>query len=90
MTNTELRRKVAGFAKQYCLGELFFEQFLELAPEPDQCEDDDIFELLDLVEHEPQKGGLFGVSGKEHARHMARIDALIAKLLNEPQPLSSA
>lgn len=90
MTDTVLRRKVAGFAKQYRLGELSFEKFLELAPESDQFEDDDISELLDLMEHEPQKDGLFGVGEKEYVRHMARIDALIARLLNGPQPLSSA
>ena len=38
---------------------LTFDQFLKLAPEPD--EDELIDELVDLIEHEPQRGGIPGI-----------------------------
>ncbi len=42
--------------------------------------DSDIKELLDLIEHEPQRGGLLGCSPSEHDRHSSSIHDLILRL----------
>lgn len=43
-------------------------------------DDEDVSEIVDLIEHEPKVGGLFGISPKEHDEYMQRILQLIHKL----------
>ena len=45
-----------------------------------ECQDPDVLELLDLVEHEPAVGSFFGVSMTEYANYMREIESLIAHL----------
>ena len=63
------------------LGALAFDEFLELMPE--DSNDEEIAELLDLIVHEPQKGGIFGAGPEEYAKHRGRIRALVDILTNE-------
>jgi len=77
--NTRLRLEVAHWAQQYLDGGIPFERFLNLAPE--EPEDQDIEELIDLIVHEPKRGGLFGVSAADYETHMRRIRELI-EILN--------
>ncbi len=44
------------------------------------CSDRDVNDLLDLVEHEPPRGGFLGASEQADASHMNSIEELIAKL----------
>ena len=68
-------REVAHWAQQYFAGGLSFEQFFDLGAE--ETEDEDVAELLDLIEHEPQHGGILGARPADHDRHMGRIQELI-------------
>jgi hypothetical protein len=61
-------------AELYLAGRLSFQEFMHAAPE--DTEDEDVAELIDLIEHEPKRGGFLGASPQEHARHMARIREL--------------
>ncbi len=47
---------------------------------PEMDEDELIDELVDLIEHEPKAGGLFGVTKKEHEKYMEQISTIIEKL----------
>jgi hypothetical protein len=71
------RKFAAKLAKQYYTGTLTYIEFIKKFPDSD---DFDINELLDLIEHEPKKGGILGVSELEHFNYIRRIDNLIDKL----------
>jgi hypothetical protein len=73
----ELRKRVAGLARDLYAGKLTWEQFMDQVPE---TEDDDVAELVDLIEHEPKKGGLLGVNAKAHQDYLTTVFALISKL----------
>ena len=74
------RRQVAEWAEQYLAGKLSFQRFLELVPgEPG---DSLVTELVDLVEHEPKRGGILGVTPEQHDSHMRKVRQLIAALRN--------
>jgi hypothetical protein len=65
---------VGRLAEDDLAGRLSFDDFMRAVPEdPD---DEDVAELIDLIEHEPKRGGWFGASPEEHDRHMARIREL--------------
>ena len=51
-------RELAPWAQRYFAGGLSFEQFFDLVP--GETEDEDVAELLDLIEHEAQRGGMLG------------------------------
>jgi hypothetical protein len=72
------RRTVGRWAEQYLAGQLSFKDFMTVVPE--EPADEDVAELIDLIEHEPKKGGIFGVRAKEHDRYMARIRQLVQSL----------
>ena len=76
MTNE--RRRVAEWAEQYLAGDLSFQRFLELVPE--ESGDSLVTELVDLVEHEPKRGGIFGATPEQHDGHMRKVRELIAAL----------
>ena len=69
------RRQVAQWANQYLSGALSLEQLFDLLPH--DTEDEQVSELLDLIEHEPKRGGFMGTSPEEHGRHMGRIRELV-------------
>jgi len=72
------RKLTARLAKELYAGEITFDDFLMQAPEDDT--DEEISELIDLITHEPKKGGFMGVSPKEHDKYMEEIKELIEKL----------
>jgi hypothetical protein len=71
------RRLAAELAQLLYDGSLTFIEFSDKYPD---SIDDDIKELFDLIEHEPKKGGLFGVSEYEHYNYIEKINTLIEKL----------
>ena len=75
---SKLRKEIAKLAKDLCSGTITYEEFMNSLPEMD--EDDLIDELVDLIEHEPKVGGLFGVSKKKHSEYLQRIHTTIKKL----------
>lgn len=74
------RRQIAQWGEQYLSGSLSFDQFFRLVPE--DPEDEQVAELLDLIEHEPKQGGFMGVSRETYERHMGRIRELVNLLAN--------
>jgi hypothetical protein len=72
------RKIAARLAKELYEGKITFSEFLTAVP--DDATDDDIAELIDLITHEPKRGGFMGVSTAEHERYLAKINLLIEKL----------
>jgi len=72
------RHVAARLARQFYKNQISFDQLM--MNYPDDSEDKDIEELFYLIEHEPKKGGLFGVSVSEHADYIKDIEKLILKL----------
>ena len=72
------RRAVANAIEALLAAELSYETYAERVPE--DPEDELVAEVLDLVEHLPKKGGVFGVSEHEHAAYVARIRVLVEHL----------
>ena len=52
------RINVGRLAELYLAGRMSFADFMQAAPEDSQ--DEEIAELIDLIEHEPQRGGFLG------------------------------
>lgn len=61
-------------AELYLAGQLSFADFMQAAPE--DPEDEEVAELIDLIVHEPKRGSFLGVSLQEHDRRMERIREL--------------
>lgn len=72
------RNAVMRRSEQLLADRLSFEDFLTGVPESPM--DEDVSELIDLFEHEPARGGLFGVRAKEHDEYMTQVRQLVAKL----------
>ena len=73
------RGRVGHWAEQYLAGRMSFEDFMLSLP--DAPLNEQVAELIDLIEHEPKKGGLFGARQAEYDQHMARIGQLVNLLL---------
>ncbi|MDL1860723.1 hypothetical protein FBR04_06800 [Betaproteobacteria bacterium PRO7] len=71
------RTRAAAAARAYLRGELSWEGFIAEFGGP---EDDLVSDLVDLIEHEPKRGGLFGLDDKEWAKYQARVDEVIRAL----------
>jgi hypothetical protein len=74
----ELRKQIAVLARQLYENKITFDEFLSKTSDQDQ--DELVDELIDLIEHEPQKGGLFGVNEKEHQKYITQIFTIIERL----------
>jgi cell division septum initiation protein DivIVA len=72
----DVKKKVASLARKLYEKEITYQQFMRQVPETD---DEEVAELLDLITHEPKRGGWFGASAQEHDRHMEEIFRLIRK-----------
>ncbi len=68
------RINVGRLAELYLAGHMSFADFMEAAPE--DPEDEEVAELIDLIEHEPKRGGFLGVSPEKHDQHIERIREL--------------
>ena len=78
--DVSIRQRVAELATTLYDGRLTYEEFLAALPDLDLGTDDDVTELLDLIEHEPARGRVFGLSPQEHDAYVADIRARIARL----------
>ena len=47
----------------------------------EELDDSLIAELVDILEHEPKFGSLFGVSEEKHRKYMARAHNIIASII---------
>ena len=71
------RRRAAEEARAYLSGERSWEEFIDRYTDND---DDLIAELVDLLEHEPKRGGFLGASEKQWAQYQSRLSSAIAAL----------
>ena len=75
---SDIRKKVANLATDFYSRSISYDEFMLSLPETG--EDKMINELVDLIEHEPRVGRLFGVRHEEHVIYMERIKSLIQQL----------
>lgn len=75
-----IRHSVANLAAELYAGRLTYAAFLLALPEIDLNVDDAVTELLDLIEHQPSRGRVFGVGPEKHASYVADIQRRIAEL----------
>jgi DNA-binding ferritin-like protein (Dps family) len=76
-----LRLEVATKAKEYKTGKLAWRDFMQGFGRSTGVEDSLIEELVDMIEHEPKRGGFMGVNEKEWKQYEDRINVLIEELL---------
>lgn len=74
-----LRQRAAKVARDYRAGQVTWDDFIT---EFSACEDELIAELVDVIEHEPKRGGYLGVSEETWKIHTDRVQQLIEKLEN--------
>jgi hypothetical protein len=71
------RRRAADSARDYLSGKLSWDQFMELFAHSD---DDLIGDLVTLIEHEPQRGGLLGVNERDWSEYQSQVSSAIVAL----------
>ena len=79
MTATD-RKRAAAMARDLIGERVSFEAF---ATAFGNSRDELIADLFDLIEHEPRRGGLFGVSERRLTKYRANIERAI-RALEEP------
>ena len=72
-----LRREAAEAGRSYLSKNLSWEEFIGRFAE---SEDDLVSDLVDLIEHEPKRGGFLGVNEERWAEYQAQLTAAIAAL----------
>jgi hypothetical protein len=71
------RKRAADMARELRRGAVTFATFvMEFGGSPDDL----ISDLLDLLEHEPQRGGLLGASEDAYAKYETNIERAIRAL----------
>jgi DNA-binding ferritin-like protein (Dps family) len=75
-----LQLEVATKAKEYKTGKLSWGDFIQEFGST-EVEDPLIDELVDMIEHEPKRGGFMGVNEREWKQYEDRINLLIEELL---------
>jgi hypothetical protein len=88
MADDPNRREIAHWVQLFLAGDLSFERFFQLVP--DDTEDEEVAELLDLVVHQPKEGGFMGAGPEEYRRHMQRIRDLVDLLAMRSENKESA
>ena len=73
----EQRRDLAERARAFLAGTLSYDAFIDAAPD---TRDRDAWALIDLIEHEPKRGGFLGVSETEWQAQRAELQRLISVL----------
>ena len=76
-----LRREAAEAGRSYLSKNMSWEEFMNRFAE---SEDDLVSDLVDLIEHEPKRGGFLGVNEARWAEYQALLTAAIAALETEP------
>jgi hypothetical protein len=71
------RQRSAEHARAYLSGKLSWDQFMERFA---SNEDELIREVVDLIEHEPKRGGFLGVNEKHWAQYQSQLYSAIAAL----------
>ena len=75
---TESRRRTAAIARSYLGGSISWKDFMD---ETAEFEGDTLIdELVDLIEHEPKRGGFMGVNDKEWLQSQHAIMNIITAL----------
>ena len=72
------RKLAAKLAEKLYSEEIKFEEFM--MEYPDENQDDDLYELYDLIEHQPAISRFLGESQNEHDNRLKKINELIKKL----------
>jgi len=72
------RKRAAALGRAYQEKKIAWQQFMDETA--DFRDDDLIEELIDLIEHEPKRGGLMGASEKEWFEYQRAIWDTIATL----------
>ena len=69
------RVNIGQLAEDYLEGRMSFADFMQAMPNRPPGED--VEELIDLIVHEPKRGGFLGASSEEYDWHMERIRELV-------------
>jgi hypothetical protein len=72
-----LRARAAKAAKDYQAKNISWDSFME---EFGESNDEKVEELVDLIEHEPKRGGFMGVNEKEWANYQTQVEQTIEAL----------
>lgn len=73
------RHRVGQLAQRHLAGEISLDEFMSEIP--DDAFDKEAWELIDLIEHVPKQGGLFGATPVEYKQYMSQIHDLTNRLL---------
>ncbi len=72
-----LRHDAAEAGRAYLSSSLSWDEFMErLAGSKDEL----VSDLVDLIEHEPKRGGFLGVNEEQWARYLSQLSSAIAAL----------
>jgi hypothetical protein len=71
------RQQVAALARALYEGRVAVEEFVEALAE---LPDPEVGELIHLLEHEPERGGIHGVTADEYEAYRRRVTDLIGRL----------
>ena len=75
----EIKHRAASIASSYIKGHIEWQTFMdEMADLSDK--DSLIDKLIDLIEHEPKRGGFMGVSEKKWENYQTAIHEIIKEL----------
>ncbi len=72
-----LRLAAAEAGRAYLANNLSWEQFMQRFSD---CDDDLVGELVTLIEHEPQRGGLLGLNEKGWAQYQSQLASALTAL----------
>ena len=75
--SAQFRSRAAQAARAYLRKELSWEHFIE---EFGEVEDELIGVVVDLIEHEPKRGGILGINEKEWAAFQSELSEAIRAL----------
>ncbi len=78
MNNDNNRKRAASLVRAYQENKITWQQFMDQTAELKK--DNLIDELIDLVEHEPKRGGFMGLNNKEWQKYQSSIQEAIAEL----------
>ncbi len=78
---SDIRREVASAARGYLEHRITWQEFMDQMSEFEG--DELIDELVDLIEHEPKKGGFMGINERDWQEYQGNIRHIIGLLNNE-------
>ena len=72
-----LRREAAAAGREVMVNTLSYDEFMQRFGD---CDDELISDLVDLIQHEPKRGGFLGVGEKRWAQYQSQIATALAAL----------